>query len=91
MKLETKLLRLAGACARRAVVPLGAGCCGFAGDRGFVLPKLTQAATRTEAAEIATSDYLGHFSSSRTCEIGLSRATGRAYISFWNLLDAATP
>ena len=90
MNLAGKLLRLAQACASAAEVPLSAGCCGFAGDRGFWRPELTLSAMRVEAAEVAAGAYAGYFSSSRTCEIGLARATGRPYRHIWNLLDEAT-
>jgi D-lactate dehydrogenase len=89
MGLEGKLRRVAERCAERVDVPPSAACCGFAGDRGFALPALTRAATRAEAAEIAAGSYLGHYSTSRTCEIGLSRATGRDYRSIWSLLAEA--
>ena len=69
--------------------PIGAGCCGFAGDRGFLFPELTAAATRAEAAQLDGRAYTGHYSSSPTCEIGLTRATGKPYRSFWHLLDTA--
>jgi D-lactate dehydrogenase len=88
--LTGKLVRLAEACSERADVPLAAGCCGFAGDRGFGVPQLTASATRAEAAEIAGRTYDGFYSTSRTCEIGLARATGRPWSSIWYLLDEAT-
>lgn len=90
MNLAGKLERLAAACAEEVDVPLAAGCCGFAGDRGLFFPELTAAAMRAEAAEVAARPYRGYYSSSRTCELGLSRATGRPYRSFWHLLDEAT-
>ena len=77
MDLAAKLKRVAEACSERAEVPITAGCCGFAGDRGFTAPELTAAATRAEAAEVATGRFSGFYSSSRTCEIGLARATGQ--------------
>jgi D-lactate dehydrogenase len=79
------------ACADEVVVPLEAGCCGFAGDRGFTHPELTEAATRAETLELTAGppcDF--HVSSSRTCEIGMTRATGRSFVSFWEVLDAAS-
>jgi D-lactate dehydrogenase len=85
-----KLEALARALAGRAVVPANAGCCGFAGDRGFLVPELTASATRAEADEIVAGAFDGHYSSSRTCEIGLARATGRPWHSFWALFDEAT-
>jgi len=72
------------------VVPEAAGCCGFAGDRGFLLPELTESATRSEAHEVEAGEFDGFYSSSRTCEIGMTRATSRPYRSFWYLLDETT-
>jgi D-lactate dehydrogenase len=74
----------------KAVVPPSAGCCGFAGDRGYLVPELTAAATAAEAREIESGAFEGFYASSRTCEIGLTRATGRPYRSFWYLLEEAT-
>ncbi len=90
LDLGPKLERLAAACAERAEVPIAAGCCGFAGDRGFSVPELTAAALREEATEIGVRAYTAFVSSSRTCEIGLTRATGRPYRSFWYLLEEAS-
>jgi D-lactate dehydrogenase len=84
------LSALAAACSERVFVPPSSGCCGFAGDRGFLVPELTEAATRLPAAEVRAVDADGCFSSSRTCEIGMSRATGRHYRSWIQLLDWAT-
>ncbi len=73
-----------------AIVPTSAGCCGFAGDRGFLVPELTSSATADEAAEILSGRFDGYYSSSRTCEIGMSRATSKPYRSFWYLLEEAS-
>ncbi len=80
------LLRVARAHAEEVVVPPAAGCCGFAGDRGFVLPEVTRNATRDEAAEVAGLRATRHVSTTRSCEIGLSRATGRSYTSLVHLV-----
>ena len=88
--LASHLEGIARACAERVVIPPSAGCCGFAGDRGFLLPELTASATRHEAAEVKAEACEGHFSSSRTCEVGLTRATGETYRSFLYLVEAAT-
>jgi D-lactate dehydrogenase len=90
MGLGRKLEAIAGACADKVVVPVSAGCCGFAGDRGFLFPELTASATRLEAAELAGANFDGYFSSSRTCEIGMTRATGQVYRSYLYLLEQAT-
>ncbi|RMB62385.1 FAD-binding oxidoreductase [Tessaracoccus antarcticus] len=73
------LQKLAEACAEEVVVPIDAGCCGFAGDRGMLHPELTASATRAEAAEVIGGTYDAHLSSNRTCELGMSRATGKTY------------
>jgi D-lactate dehydrogenase len=74
-----------------ARVPPSAACCGYAGDRGLFVPELTEAATRAEAEEVRALDAAApHVSTCRTCEIGMSRATGRTYRSLAHLIHAAT-
>jgi D-lactate dehydrogenase len=83
------LTTVANACSQRVFVPPSSGCCGFAGDRGFFVPELTESATRIPAAEVRAVTADGHYSSSRTCEIGMSRATGSRYRSWIHLLQRA--
>ncbi|HSB69543.1 MAG TPA: FAD-binding and (Fe-S)-binding domain-containing protein [Candidatus Methylomirabilis sp.] len=90
MNLSPKLEGIARACSQEVLVPLQTGCCGFAGDRGFLFPELTESATRREAAEVTAGRHDGCFSSSRTCEIGMTRATGQIYRSYLYLLEQAT-
>jgi len=92
VKLDTarKLAAVARSFADEVTVPVDAGCCGFAGDRGFTHPELTESATRAEAAEVLGADHDGWYSSNTTCEIAMTRATGHAYESFWRLLDETT-
>ena len=90
LNLSPKLERIAWACSEEVTVPLHAGCCGFAGDRGFLFPELPESATRREAAEVQAGRHDGHFSSSRTCEIGLTRVTGYVYRSYIYLVEQAT-
>ncbi|MGB3187684.1 MAG: FAD-binding and (Fe-S)-binding domain-containing protein [Ornithinimicrobium sp.] len=73
------LLSLAGAVSEDVMVPHGLGCCAFAGDRGMLHPELTASATRREAAEVRAARADVHLSSNRTCEIGMTRATGQPY------------
>ncbi|MEU6258538.1 FAD-binding and (Fe-S)-binding domain-containing protein [Streptomyces sp. NPDC047043] len=82
------VLAIARHCADEAVVPLSAGCCGFAGDRGLLHPELTEGATRAEAAEVTSRHFDAYVSSNKTCEIGMSRATGRRYEHVLDLLAA---
>ncbi|MFB3854589.1 MAG: FAD-binding and (Fe-S)-binding domain-containing protein [Vicinamibacterales bacterium] len=88
--LTPRLQRLAAAASTDGRLPLAAGCCGFAGDRGWLFPELTASATSAEAAEVKAIDGSGFYSSSRTCEIGMTRATGRPYRSFIHMLERAT-
>jgi D-lactate dehydrogenase len=88
--LARKLDAVAHALAEDVTTPLASTCCGFAGDRGFLHPELTAAATRGVAAELAGRRFDAHVCSNRTCEIGLQRATGRAYASFVYTLEELT-
>lgn len=90
MDIAAKLEAIARACAGSVVVPPDAGCCAFAGDRGFLVPELTASATRIEGAQARAVKAAGHWSSSRTCEIGMTRATGQIYRSFIFLVEKAT-
>ena len=88
--LAGQLEALAGRLAESVTVPVEATCCGFAGDRGFLHPELTDAATAVEAAEVRATPADVHLCSNRTCEIGLQRATGEVYTSFVYLLEELT-
>jgi D-lactate dehydrogenase len=90
MGIDALLPRVVEPFCSAAETPPSAGCCGFAGDRGFLVPELTAAATAAEAREVRSDAFDGFYSSSRTCEIGLTRATGRPYRSFWYLLEEAS-
>ena len=90
MGLEGKMKDVACACSTEAIVPEEVGCCGFAGDRGFLVPELTESATLREAAEVNTHTHVeGHYSSSRTCEMGMSKATDESYSSLVHLVHKA--
>lgn len=88
--LNADLTRLAGAVAETVLTPDAWGCCGFAGDRGLLHPELTAAATAPEAAELTGREIAGYASCNRTCEIGMSRATGADYRHVLELLAEAT-
>jgi D-lactate dehydrogenase len=90
MGITAKLEGIAKACSDQVLIPESAGCCAFAGDRGFLVPELTQSATKWEAAEVLRQPPDSCYSSSRTCEIGMSRATGQVYRSYMYLLERAT-
>ena len=86
MGLNADLVAVAGAVAETVNVPVDAGCCAFAGDRGMLHPELTASATRPEAAEVARLDAAAHASCNRTCELGMTRATGKQYRHVLELL-----
>lgn len=84
------LLEVAHALADTVMVPSDWGCCAFAGDRGLLHPELTASATRREAAQVGGSHAAAYVSSNRTCEIGMTRATGRTYRHVLEVLAEAT-
>ena len=84
------LSRIAGTVASEVVIPDGWGCCGFAGDRGMLHPELTASATAREAAAVNTRAFDAYASTNRTCELGLTRATGHEYEHLLETLERAT-
>ncbi len=88
MGLESKLLQLAKACAKEVVMPEDIYCCGFAGDRGFNFPELNAAALKDLKDHVCTCE--AGYSTSKTCEIGLSLHSGIPYRSILYLVDAAS-
>lgn len=86
MGFEAKLRQLAAACADQVVLPAEVKCCGFGGDRGFVVPELNAHALRKLHADVPAG-CCGGYSSNQTCEIGLTNATGLPYRSIVHLLD----
>ena len=77
--------KIAAACLEDFKEAAEISCCGFAGDRGFTHPELTASALSglKEFSKGCSSAY----SSSRTCEIGLSRHSGLNFDSILSLLD----
>ena len=83
---DTKLKKLLAACAEEVIEPAGVTCCGFAGDRGFVVPELNKHALRKIHDELPANCACG-VSTNRTCEIGLTAETGINYQSVAYLLE----
>jgi D-lactate dehydrogenase len=88
MGLESDLHRLAAMCAEEVVAP-DIVCCGFAGDRGFTVPELNDFGLRRLKPQLPAAVREG-FSTSRTCEIGLSSHSGVDYKSILYLVDRCT-
>jgi D-lactate dehydrogenase len=84
-----KFVAVARHFAAGVTVPLHAGCCGMAGDRGFFFPELTAVATADEAQEVGAMSFDGYYSSAASCELAMSEATGKAYESILRLADKA--
>ncbi|MFA6741774.1 MAG: FAD-binding and (Fe-S)-binding domain-containing protein [Arcobacteraceae bacterium] len=88
MGLEDNFKTLAQLCSTNVIIPADVKCCGFAGDRGFNFPELNKSALRhlkeqTIGAKMA-------FSTSKTCEIGLSEESGLDYNSIFYLINKVT-
>lgn len=88
--IDDALMRVARFIADEVYIPHSWGCCGFAGDRGLLHPELVASATADMAAELANLEFTAYASLNRTCEIGMSRATGKTYVHIVELLAAAT-
>ncbi|SEA65000.1 FAD-binding and (Fe-S)-binding domain-containing protein [Marinobacterium iners] len=85
MGLAEPLKRILSACCRNLVIPEQITCCGFAGDKGFTTPELNASALRTLKDSVAHCSE--GYSTSRTCEIGLSHHSGIEYRSPVYLID----
>jgi D-lactate dehydrogenase len=81
---------IAAAIAEDVIVPVDWGCCAFAGDRGLLHPELTASATAAEAGDLTEIDADFYVSANRTCEIGMTRATGKPYRHILEVLELAT-
>ncbi|MGF3054450.1 FAD-binding and (Fe-S)-binding domain-containing protein [Microbacterium sp. YY-03] len=88
--LNDDLSAIGGMIADDVAVPASWGCCGFAGDRGMLHPELTASATALQAAEVRDRSADAHASLNRSCEMGMSRATGKPYRHILELLEEAT-
>lgn len=84
------LSRIAQSISEDVVVPNDWGCCAFAGDRGMLHPELTASATAEEALAVEEREFAVYASTNRTCELGMTRATGRQYQHLLEALERAT-
>jgi D-lactate dehydrogenase len=89
MGLAGGLKKVAQLCAENVVVPQRVGCCGWAGDRGFTYPELNASALSDLRPSLPQECATG-YSTSRTCEIGLSLHSGIHYRSILYLVDRCT-
>ena len=87
--LKDRLIELAKLCSDEVIVPKDVSCCGFAGDRGFTYPELNTSALRWLKRDLNGNAKRG-YSTSITCEIGLSQHSGINYSSIFYLIDRCT-
>jgi D-lactate dehydrogenase len=87
MGLEDALVDVVRAVCDEVVTVDAVQCCGFAGEKGFTRPELNEHALRHLKASLPGGCDAG-YSSSRTCEIGLSEQAGFPYRSFIRLVEA---
>jgi len=88
--LVEEMRRIAERCASNVEVPINLTCCAMAGDRGLLFPELNASAVAPEAAEVQAGKFDRCYSNNLTCEIGMTQATGREYVSLLYLVEAAT-
>ena len=88
--IQADLEKVAAAAATEVRVPTSWGCCGYAGDRGMLHPELTDAATTMEARDVERLGSAVHASCNRTCELGMTRATGEDYHHVLEVLEQVT-
>jgi D-lactate dehydrogenase len=84
-----KLEAIASRCSSKVVMVEDVLCCGFAGEKGFSRPELNEFALRHLKSSLP-ADCAAGYSSSRTCEIGLSEQAGFPYRSIITLIDACS-
>ncbi len=77
------MMLIAAEIALEVEVPVDAGCCGFAGDRGMLVPELTANATAKEAKEVDSLNGSYFASNNQPCQIALTGATGNQYRSIF--------
>lgn len=86
--MDEPLFQLAEQCAETVVWPRDIQCCGFSGDKGFSHPELNKSALENLAVTIKACEE--GFSTSRTCEIGLSLHGKVPYKNVMYLLDTCS-
>ena len=87
MNLSADMEKVARACSKEVTVPINVHCCGAAGDRGFLYPRVAKSATTDERTEIGNAPFDGCYSLARTCEISMRDTMGRVYESLPYLVD----
>lgn len=87
MEVENHLYQIAQQCAQEVVI-IDSNCCGFAGDRGFIVPELNKHGLRDLASQ--SEGCSEGYATSRTCEIGLSHHSGMEFSSIMYLVEESS-
>ncbi len=90
MGVADKIIAVARMCSRNVTVPAEVGCCGFAGDKGFMRPELNAWGLRKLRPALEAAGVREGYSNSRTCEIGLTDRSGVPYKSIAYIVHACT-
>lgn len=85
---QHNLYEIAKLCAKEVKIHNETKCCGFAGNKGFLNPKMNESALRGFVKFYATNSIETGYSSSSTCEIGLSANTQKVWQHIIYLLDS---
>ncbi|WP_035075154.1 FAD-binding and (Fe-S)-binding domain-containing protein [Maridesulfovibrio zosterae] len=88
MGLTGNLVEVASMCADNVVLPEDINCCGFAGDKGFTHPEVNASALSTLSTQVASCKE--GYSTSRTCESGLTLHSGKPYFNILYLLEESS-
>ena len=83
---SNELIEIAKHFANKVITTEEFECCGFAGDRGFTYPELNDSALQ-KLSEKISKDCKSGYSTSKTCEIGLSKNSGIYFNSIFYLID----
>lgn len=87
MEVDNYLYQIAQQCAKEVVI-IDSNCCGFAGDRGFIVPELNKHGLRNLAFQ--SKGCSEGYATSKTCEIGLSHHSGIEFSSIIYLVEEAS-
>ncbi|HEY6399176.1 MAG TPA: FAD-binding and (Fe-S)-binding domain-containing protein [Solirubrobacteraceae bacterium] len=90
LALSGRFAAIAERIADEVVIPASGGCCGMAGDRGWLHPELPRSALRDVTRELEGRTFDACLSSNRTCELALEGVTGLPYRSFVLALEELT-
>lgn len=84
------LLKIGEAIAEEVVVPAMWNCCGAHGDSGLRHPEVPAAAVALSLEDIRGRQFEAYASSTRSCEVALSKVTEKPFVHILELLAAAT-